>query len=48
LRPNPLGKSSERPRLTLEPNSRHLLAREQRMGIGMARQHELLESCGVV
>ena len=42
-----LGKASERPRLTMAPKSRHLLAREQRAGIDLARQHELLVSCGV-
>lgn len=39
LRPGP---TEQRPTLYFPSNSRHLLAREQRTGVGAARHHEML------
>lgn len=36
------GPSNQRPRLQFPRTSRHLLAREQRSGVGAARHHEIL------
>jgi hypothetical protein len=42
------GTASQRPQLTMAPDNRHLLSREQHSGIDIARQHELLERCGLL